>query len=334
MALASTLWVIIRTVPKPVLLAMGLLLVLLLGFVDFITGAELSTSILYLFPIVLLTWLTGRWGGILTSLASALAWWAADVGARVVYSHPAIPYWNAAVRLGIFLVTTFLFAEMRIARERRRNLENIFFHDVLNVIGSIRGAAELLLEHDPADKRELYGIILEAADQTLDEINTQKTMAEMENHDLRAEFTPVEARSILEQVLERYQHHKTCRQRVVELDAGSEAVLFVSDPALLTRVLGNMLKNALEAVEAGERVTAGCSATRGGVEFWVHNPGVIPAEVRQELFRRTVSTKGRGRGLGTYSIRVLSDHLKGNVSFSSSEAEGTTFRVWYPLEPK
>jgi signal transduction histidine kinase len=334
MAPARTLWVVVKTMPKPALLAMGLVLVLLLGVVDFLTGAELSTSILYLFPIVLATWLTGRRGGILISLASALVWWVADVESRVLYSHPAIPYWNAVVRLVIFLLTTILFSELRVAQERRRNLENIFFHDVLNVIGSIRGAAELLLEHDPADKRELCGLILEAADQTIDEINAQKIMSEMENHELRTEFTPLNARSLLEQVIERYRHHKTCRQRLVELAPGSEDVLFVSDPALLSRVLGNMLKNALEAVKPGEKVTAGCAAARGGVEFWVRNPGIIPAEVRPDIFRRAASTKGQGRGLGTYSIRVLSDHLKGTVSFSSSQGEGTTFRAWYPIEPK
>jgi len=49
------------------------------------------------------------------------------------------------------------------------------------------------------------------------------------------------------------------------------------------------------------------------------------------LFQRSFSTKGEGRGLGTYSIKLYTErYLKGTVSFSSAEGEGTVFRVRYP----
>jgi sensor histidine kinase regulating citrate/malate metabolism len=93
-----------------------------------------------------------------------------------------------------------------------------------------------------------------------------------------------------------------------------------------------MVKNALEASRSGEPVIIGCSAADGGVEFSVHNSGAVPRDVRDRIFTRSVSTKGAGRGLGTYSIHVLSRYLKGKASFTSSEEEGTTFRVWFPGE--
>jgi sensor histidine kinase regulating citrate/malate metabolism len=50
------------------------------------------------------------------------------------------------------------------------------------------------------------------------------------------------------------------------------------------------------------------------------------------IFQRSFSTKGFGRGLGTYSIRLLTErYLKGSVSFTSSALSGTIFRVRYPL---
>jgi signal transduction histidine kinase len=61
----------------------------------------------------------------------------------------------------------------------------------------------------------------------------------------------------------------------------------------------------------------------------------MPRDVQLQVFQRFFSTKGAGRGLGTYSIRLLTErYLKGNVSFTSSPEEGTTFRVCYPPAPK
>ena len=52
---------------------------------------------------------------------------------------------------------------------------------------------------------------------------------------------------------------------------------------------------------------------------------------RLQVFQRSFSTKGSGRGLGTYSMRLLTEHyLRGSVGFTSSAAEGTTFFASYP----
>jgi sensor histidine kinase regulating citrate/malate metabolism len=46
------------------------------------------------------------------------------------------------------------------------------------------------------------------------------------------------------------------------------------------------------------------------------------------LFRRSFSTKGRGRGIGTYSMKLLGEkYLKGRVWFTSSPNAGTTFFI-------
>ena len=105
----------------------------------------------------------------------------------------------------------------------------------------------------------------------------------------------------------------------------------VSDRTLVNRVLGNMVKNALEAIEPGQRVLLGCTGSTDAVEFWVQNPGIMPREVQLQVFQRSFSTKGRGRGLGTYSIKLLTEHyLNGKAWFTTSIDEGTTFVIRLP----
>ena len=92
-----------------------------------------------------------------------------------------------------------------------------------------------------------------------------------------------------------------------------------------------MIKNALEASLPAKTVTVSCRCAGDRVQFAVHNPGVMPREAQLQVFQRSFSTKGRGRGLGTYSMRLLSEYLRGEVAFTSTKEEGTTFIASYPL---
>jgi signal transduction histidine kinase len=69
------------------------------------------------------------------------------------------------------------------------------------------------------------------------------------------------------------------------------------------------------------------------VRFLVHNDGVIAPEVQLRVFQRSFSTKARGRGLGTYGMKLLGERvLGGEVSFRSEPASGTTFLLTLPLD--
>lgn len=316
--------------PAPAILTFALLLLLLLSFIDLLTGPRISFSIFYLLPIYLVTWRLGRWPGFTLSLLSAIAWLIADTVED--YSHSLIPYWNSLVRLAFFLLTTYLVSELKIAEQRRRALERIFYHDILNVAGSIRGFAELLQAYPETDKKEIYHWLQAAAEQSIDQIETQRALAAAEHDELPVEPTVLNSLEIIRQTVQFYRYHPAGKNRPILIAPDAEGITFTGDQVLVNRILGNMVKNALEASPAEKPVTISCGPVDAGVEFSVHNSGVIPVDVRDQIFTKSVTTKGAGRGLGTYSIHVLSRYLKGKASFSSYEEEGTTFRVWFPGE--
>jgi signal transduction histidine kinase len=116
------------------------------------------------------------------------------------------------------------------------------------------------------------------------------------------------------------------------IDPAAEPVVFHTDPVLIERVIGNLVKNALEACRPGQTVTLCCWAEPDQVIFSVHNPSHMPRDVELQIFQRSFSTKGQGRGLGTYSIKLFTErYLRGSVSFTTSAEGGTTFRAAYPL---
>jgi sensor histidine kinase regulating citrate/malate metabolism len=57
----------------------------------------------------------------------------------------------------------------------------------------------------------------------------------------------------------------------------------------------------------------------------------MPRKVRNQIFKRSFSTKGEDRGLGTYSILLLTErYLGGTVAFTSKVEDGTRFWIDIP----
>jgi len=215
--------------------------------------------------------------------------------------------------------------------KRRRILERVFFHDILNSAGALRGLAEVLRRAPVDEKDEVAEDIEVVCDRLIDEIRLQKELAAAENNELNVENSLINVRQFLEELVRFYQNYDPVLPCQLRLEEPACDIVLFSDPTLLRRVLGNMIKNALEASPAGELVTLGCQTRGGRVVFWVQNPGVIPPETRLQIFQRSFSTKGAGRGLGTYSIKLLGErYLRGKVSFTSSTGRGTVFKIDLP----
>ncbi|MCC7490761.1 MAG: HAMP domain-containing histidine kinase [Fimbriimonadaceae bacterium] len=222
-----------------------------------------------------------------------------------------------------------------IASEKRRQvLERTFFHDLLNSAGGVFTISEVLLaeDEDPAFEHELKEDLHRLSEQVIDEIRSQRQLLAAESGDLRLDCEAFSSNDVLQEVAAAYRRHQVGHDREVVVDP-PPALLLVTDRTVLRRVLGNLVKNALEATPMGGSVTVGARAEGDLVEFWVHNPGVMPEEVQVQIFARSFSTKpGAGRGVGTYSVRLLTErYLRGKVSFRSEVGRGTVFRVVLPV---
>ena len=227
-----------------------------------------------------------------------------------------------------------IFAATDIANEKRRNiLERIFFHDIRNTAGVIYGVAELMRmgvqEHEGTEFSQL---LIQASQKLLDEINAQQQILAAEQGELIVTQCPILSLNVLHRVVSLYEKHPVATERYLQIAPDAESFVIQSDEALLGRVIANMVKNALEACRPGETVTLGCKVQEDQAYFWVHNPSFMPRNVQLQVFNRSFSTKGKDRGLGTYSIKLLTEqYLHGSVSFTSSKEEGTVFTAVYPV---
>ena len=131
----------IERLPRPVILAIGLCAVAVLGGLDYLTGREISFSIFYLGPVTLMTWASGRRLGLFLAFVAATVWGVVDVAGGPPYSHALLLVWNAFVRLGFFSITVWLIADTRRAHEAVRALARL---DPLTGVANGRTFHELL----------------------------------------------------------------------------------------------------------------------------------------------------------------------------------------------
>lgn len=88
---------------------------------DYMTGAEVTFTLLYLGPIAFAVWFGGRLPGVVTGLASAAAWFAMDLLTREEPVEMSVRLWNLGGQLGVFLIVAVLLETIqgRLLRERR-----------------------------------------------------------------------------------------------------------------------------------------------------------------------------------------------------------------------
>jgi diguanylate cyclase (GGDEF)-like protein len=129
--------------PESTLTFLGFLLVLAIGVLDSITSYDLSFSLLYLFPIILIAWYEGGIPVTLISIFSAINWAIADLVSGHIYSNYSIHIWNVIMMLGMFLIVGYSFTLLKkfYIKEREQahnddltNVSNIkFFYEQARV---------------------------------------------------------------------------------------------------------------------------------------------------------------------------------------------------------
>ena len=99
--------------PKQVVVLACILLVTLVGWVDYLTGYETFFFTFYLLAIFLGTWRLGAAFGALLAALSVTAWISSNIEAGQHYSSYFVPVWNAAIMFTVYLVIVWLLARLK-----------------------------------------------------------------------------------------------------------------------------------------------------------------------------------------------------------------------------
>ncbi len=234
---------------------------------------------------------------------------------------------------GPYLLATF--RDMS-AENRRRVIERSLVENLLDAASVVRSVAHssgrwptVEASAPPGDVTEL---LTDASRTLADEALFHQHLLAAEAGELQPVWETVDVRAMLIEISRILRHHPAGAGRRLVIRA-PKGLVVRTDRVLLQRAVRGLVRNALEACAPGEVVTVETGpGTSEGVEIRVHNPGVMPPAVREQVFRRCFSTKAvEGRGIGLHAARLFVEtYLGGRIGFASEAPMGTRFWIRVP----
>ncbi len=117
---------------------MSILIMLVIGFLDYLTGFEYRTKIFYLMPISYATWFIGKKTGIVFSIWPVLTLLYSVIVSRTNYGNSPIEIWNIAMYLAFFIIVTVLLSKLRTTMQQRAGLITKL-QNALNAVKELSG---------------------------------------------------------------------------------------------------------------------------------------------------------------------------------------------------
>lgn len=218
------------------------------------------------------------------------------------------------------------------SKPKNELFENIFLHDILNTASNIHGCLDVYSSVPEENRPKLFKMIQDTSAQLIDEIRSHQALVSAAYEKLKISLSPVISKNILDKISEIFNNNVLFEDLTVVVSKDTEKFVIQTDETLLFRVLQNLVKNALEASKKSSTVMLCCNNINGYAKFTVYNKGFIFSDLQSEIFKENTSTKPSHSGVGLYSVKLLTQkYLKGKVTFSSTEKNGTFFSIKIPL---
>ncbi|MBO8172276.1 MAG: PAS domain S-box protein [Bacillaceae bacterium] len=200
-------------------------------------------------------------------------------------------------------------------------------HEIRNPLTSIRGFIQFM-QMNSEKENQYFDIILTELDRINEIVSELLVLARPQ----AVHFQKHDMKVLIEEVVTLFQSHAVLNnvQIISRIEPGLPGVYCEKNQ--LKQVLINLLKNALESMPDGGKVSIDASVRGDELRVRITDEGVgIKKEHLPRLGEPFYSTKADGTGLGLMiSQKIIEDH-HGRIEISSEEGKGTTVDVVLPL---
>lgn len=208
-------------------------------------------------------------------------------------------------------------------------MATFFVHDLKNAATTLNLMLRNLPDHfdDPAFREDA----LRGVSKSVAHINNLISRLSQLRHELKIQCAPSDLNSIVNEVLAGLENVEGIQ---VEKQL-TELPRLALDQAQISKVITNLMLNAREAMGASGclRIASERSNAWAVVSVTDTGCGMTPDFIAQSLFRPFQTTKKNGLGIGMFQSKMIVEAHGGRFSVESKPGQGTTFRVFLPLDP-
>jgi two-component system, OmpR family, sensor histidine kinase BaeS len=192
----------------------------------------------------------------------------------------------------------------------------------------LEGMLDGLLPHEPGRLQSLH----DETGRLKNIVSAIEELNKAEASSLSLHRQPIELKSFLEGIAERYRTSFQEKEVGLEVDCPHEHLLD-ADPERLSQIVLNLLSNALKATDREGRVTMSVEASGGGLSLTVADTGSgIGEEDLPFIFERFYRNPGGGLGIGLAIVKELVEAHGARVQVTTTPGRGSSFTVHFPRE--
>jgi signal transduction histidine kinase len=332
---------------KSFLTALGVVLVMLIGIIDYLAGPSFSSLTFYLIPVILITWFVGRTAGTLMSVASALTWVIVDMTAGPSYPHIIIPLWNLLERLGTFFIVVYILLRIAKAEEESRRLErerkdmlSMFAHDMKNPLITVGGFLSRLISGKAGLLTEKQANYMELMRDELRRLERYITdfleLSRLESTGYEPVPAPFNMAAALKMRIEMARIEADKKDINIQFDIPEDTAVMVSADAIqIDRVIANLMDNAIKYTGSSGTITVRLLDRDTDVLVQIADTGIgIPEEHVQHIFNAfyRVGRDAKGSGLGLSIAKRTVEANGGKIWVESVHEKGSVFSFTLPKQ--
>jgi signal transduction histidine kinase len=235
--------------------------------------------------------------------------------------------------------------KLREVEKMRDDLMKMIVHDLKTPLTAVLASIEMLMDGDlgemSEEQRKMLGDAEGKAEDLLALIGDLLEVSRIEEATMSLDLQPIAPAALLNEIVHEWTVRFQQEGATAMVDVSDDAPVFEADKALLKRVLGNLVQNAL--THSAQAITLQLSARRDGdgILFTVadNGPG-IPPEYHEVIFRKFERVKNptmprtRSSGLGLAFCKLVVDAHGGRIWVQSAgEGKGSAFHFSLPAKP-
>jgi PAS domain S-box-containing protein len=209
-------------------------------------------------------------------------------------------------------------------------LAGMIGHDLRNPLTGIKNAAYFLKKKGLAISETESKAMLEIIEKGID--HSDKIIRDLLDYarEIRLEIEECKLETLLTQTLTTIK----IPEKIKIINNIPNNISIKLDPDKIERVFINLIKNAIDAMPNGGTITIDSKQLNDNVEISFADTGVgIPQNVLPKIFSPLFTTKAQGMGFGLAICKRIIEAHGGKITVETN-AEGTTFTVTLPEEPK
>ncbi|MBN1318618.1 MAG: response regulator [Anaerolineales bacterium] len=233
------------------------------------------------------------------------------------------------------------YRDLRVLQRTKHDLTSMMVHDMRGPLGAIVSSVELLRNNIDSmtleNKNTLLSSSMLASQQIMTMMEAMLDLQRLESGQLPVELEPIMLSQVIDECIQAVLPLLQSERIRIEAKTNKPDELVMLDKDLLTRVINNLLFNAIKFSPSGGRIGVWTQVIKSWIIVNVADQGPgIPQDQRKRIFQKytqlETNKRRRGIGLGLAFSKMAIEAMKGRIWVEETSRAGALFRFALPYK--